>query len=335
MFLGFARAALLAEISFPDTLDEHTGKGYQRRFCREHSLEFKRYIHRDGATTIPLTFNLRADAGSGWSIERPHESSRVATLLLSTPGQRVMAQVDCQHRLGYLVDSPIEFAFMSFIGLSVDEEMEVFRVINGKAKGLNSSLLDYTEARLYESALPRLKPELHIALRLNEDPTSPWFQRLDLGGNNTVGTKRVASLRTMQKAAKRFLREAGPALPESPEEVVAVVCSFWKAVSTVLADQWSRPREHMLVKGIGVYSLMSIAGELAKEGALARRRCNVDFFIAKLSDFIDQVDWSNHGPLMGYGGAKGADAALALLRGVRSGSLSSLGHHGKQEHSAN
>ncbi|MBK7686463.1 MAG: hypothetical protein IPJ25_11035 [Rhodocyclaceae bacterium] len=45
-----------------------------------------------------------------------------------------MAQVDCQHRLGYLRNSPIQFAFMTYIGLSIKEEMEIFRIINGKVK---------------------------------------------------------------------------------------------------------------------------------------------------------------------------------------------------------
>ncbi|MDP3482318.1 MAG: hypothetical protein Q8S05_03295, partial [Sulfuricella sp.] len=43
VFIGFASASLLARVSFADLLDESTGKGYQRRFHRGHSLEFKRY----------------------------------------------------------------------------------------------------------------------------------------------------------------------------------------------------------------------------------------------------------------------------------------------------
>lgn len=228
-----------------------------------------------------------------------------------------MAQVDCQHRLGYLADTPIEFAFMSFIGLSVEEEMEVFRTINGKAKGLSSSLLDYTESKLLEDSLPQVKPELYIALQLNSDQRSPWYQKLDLGGQNTVGTKRIASLRTMQKAAKRFLREAGDFVPNSPDEVVAIVIDFWIALTIVLQTAWTNPRDHLVNKGVGVYCLMSIAGELVKEASATRQKCNVDYFISKLSDFIDRIDWSNRGSLMGFGGAKGADAALELVRTIR------------------
>ena len=77
-----------------------------------------------------------------------------------------MAQVDCQHRLGNLCDLSIPLPFMCFIGLSEREEMEVFSVINSKAKGLSTSLLDYHEAQLAES-LAQERPELFIALQLN------------------------------------------------------------------------------------------------------------------------------------------------------------------------
>ena len=66
-FLGFAPANVLRSISFAETLDEETGKGYQRPYNRRHSVDFSRYIRRTGASTIPLTFNLRKRR-NGWSL---------------------------------------------------------------------------------------------------------------------------------------------------------------------------------------------------------------------------------------------------------------------------
>lgn len=317
VFTGFAPGALLSKASFPDLLDEHTGSGYQRRFHREHSLEFKRYIQRPGASTIPLTFNLRPEHSDLWSLQPVHGHASFAVLRLKSETVPVMAQVDCQHRLGYLRDSPIQFAFMTYIGLSVAEEMEVFRIINGKAKGLSSSLLDFTEARLASDSLSTVKPELYIALRLHEDTDSPWYKQLDLGGTSTVSPQRQASLRTMQKAVKRFLKEAHIPKSSIPETVPRTVKDFWIAVSIVLPNEWKDRRSHMITKGIGVYSLMSLAGIITREATEANQKCDLDYFIAKLSDFINQIDWSNKGPLQGYGGASGADAALLLLMQLR------------------
>jgi len=328
VFIGFAPASILYKYSFPDLLDESTGNGYQRRFHREHSLEFKRYIQEPGASTIPLTFNLRPEFSQYWSLHPVGGKSDMSVLKISTEDRPIMAQVDCQHRLGYLQDSPIQFAFMAYIGLTVTEEIEIFRIINGKAKGLSGSLLDFTEAKLSGNALSAVKPELFIALYLHEDPSSPWHQRLDLGGTSIVSPKRQASLRTMQKAVKRFLKEAKIPTDDIPNLAPRIVMDFWKAVSITAAKEWNAPRLHMLTKGVGVYSLMSLAGILVREAMEANRECGIDYFIAKLSDFIGQIDWSNHGTLQGYGGASGADAVLELMKQLRNREIKGIVIHG-------
>jgi len=328
VFLGFASASLLAKVSFADVLDEATNTGYQRRFCREHSLAFKRYIQQLDATTIPLTFNLRAYDTPRWTLERRGSK---AALRVEVGGPPAMAQVDCQHRLGYLRDSPIEFAFMAFIGLSVDEEMRIFRDINGKAKGLSSSLLDYTDAKLAQADLALAHPAIALALRLQEDADSPWRHRLDLGGERTSGMKRIASLRTMQKAIRRFQREA----KNEREDLVTTgkqLVDFWRAVVQVYPYQWVQQRRHLITKGVGVYALMSMAGVLVHEAKAAERPIDQDFFVEKLSDFSDRIDWSNHGPMKGFGGSSGADRAFELLKAARTAALRGL--YGKQEHPA-
>ena len=93
----------------------------------------------------------------------------------------MLAQVDCQHRLGHLSDLDVELPFMCFIGLTEREEMEVFNVINSKAKGLSTSLLDFHDAQLATRPCAD-RPELFIALHLKNEPSSPWYRQLDLGG---------------------------------------------------------------------------------------------------------------------------------------------------------
>lgn len=314
VFIGFASASLLAKYSFADVLDESSGQGYQRRFSRDHSLEFRRYIQKSGATTIPLTFNLRPSDPNNWTLNSNDEGE--AVLVFSENEEPIFSQVDCQHRMGFMQDLDTSLVFMSFIGLSIEEEMEIFKTINSKAKGLNSSLLDFHEARLTKD-LSQTKPELYISLRLNENELSPWFQRLDLGGNRTIGLHRLASLRTMQKAVKRFLKESQ--LLESPDQVDAesVVMAFWIAVKFVLRTQWDNPRKNLLTKGVGVYSLMSLAADIYKEFLNSNASLIEEYFIVALSDFAPYIDWSNTGPLQGYGGGSGVEKALDYLRNER------------------
>lgn len=335
VFTGFAPASVLKTVSFADTFDEERSIGYQRPFNRQHSLEFKRYIQCDGASTIPLTFNLRPECANGWTVELIRQGSKHALLVIREGDQPVMSQVDCQHRLGYLEGSQIEFAFMAYLGLTVDEEMAIFRDINGKARGLSSSLIDSTEARLAGDALSEASPGLYYAVQLNQNPASVWYKRLNLGGTTTVGNKRVASLRTMQHAVRRFLTTARLEKCTARDGVTKALLDYWAAIALLLPGAWGNPRAHLLTKGIGVYSLMSMGGELVSEAREKGLAYDLDYFISQLSDFIEKIDWSNTGPLMGYGGVKGADAALTLLRHTRTQSFAKLGTHGKQEHPLN
>jgi len=214
---------------------------------------------------------------------------------------------------------------MSFIGLSEAQEMEVFRTINGKAKGLSSSLLDYTGAKALGADLAEVDPALFVALGLNRESESPWCGRLDLGGGNTVGPRRIASLRTMHQAAQRMLKAGQVGDKVDAAAWLERSIAFWKAVVVVLSEQWAAPRQHMLCKGIGVYALMSLAGHLVREAG--DRPLTVDYFLIKLSDFLDQIDWTNHGPLEGFGGSKGADMALKMILEVRKDIYTRLSQH--------
>jgi DNA sulfur modification protein DndB len=315
-FMGFAPASVLCALSFADVLDEMTGEGYQRRFSPKHSLDFRRYLQNEGSATIPLTFNLRPEHKKLWTVGIVKGAA--ARLCIQKKGVKVLAQVDCQHRLGSIADLNICLPFMTFIGLNLREEMQIFNVINGKAQGLSSSLLDFHRSKLTDN-LAEVDPQLYIALALSNSPDSPWYGQLDKGGK-TVGPKRRASLRTMQLAVKRFLTVSHILAKRSPDEALRVVLAFWRAIVGLLHNQWQNPRNHLLTKGVGVYALMSLAGKIYAESGHA-----ADFdeptFRELLSPFITCVDWRSDGQLKGYGGEKGADEAFRFLDVLRKNSL--------------
>jgi hypothetical protein len=206
---------------------------------------------------------------------------------------------------------------MCFVGLSEREEMEIFNTINSKAKGLNTSLLDLHDARLAND-LASERPELFIALYLNNEAGTVWHRQLDLGGSSTSGLRRRASLRTMQKAIKRFLRQTRIIETDSPVLAAQVVLDFWTCIEALLHEAWNNPRSHLINKGVGVYTLMSVAADLYQESVAKGVSCDRRFLMAALSEFIQDVDWSGRGPLGGLGGEAGVKAALALVREIRS-----------------
>ncbi len=312
VLLGFAPASLLHSLSFADVLNEDTSIGYQRRINPQHSLDFRRYIQQVKSSTIPLTFNLRPGASGDWKITKTGSGEAI---LQVASDKKVFAQVDCQHRLGHMADLDTELPFMCFIGLSQREEMEVFNVINSKARGLSSSLLDFHDAQL-ATDLGTERPELYISLFMRREASSPWHSQLDLGGNNTSGMTRRASLRIFQKAVKQFLNRTKVMETRSVDAAAHLVLDFWVALVTVLPEQWSNPRKHMLTKGVGVYALMEIAADLYSETP-KNKVCDRNYLVATLSDFAVEFDWSTNGTLKGLGGQGGVTKAVELIRAMR------------------
>jgi len=308
VLLGFAPACVLSRLSFADVLDEDAEVGYQRRFNEQHSRQFSRYIATAPATTIPVTLNARRGTGCDWEVREA--ANGLVEFVVKENGARMLAQVDGQHRLGHLQDSPVSLAFMLFLGLSIVEEMELFRTINTKAKGLPGSLTSFHESKLDEDYRSH-NPALYIAIQLNRLETSPWFKRLDLGGKRGVqGYMRIATLRTMELALKRMLVNRPEFRVIDPDGWVVALIAFWRAVANVIPQEWNNPRGHILVKGIGVYSLTGLAADI-----LGKATAHTD--LETKLQFLRRIDWTNTGPFKGYGGEGGAGAALEMLRSLR------------------
>lgn len=319
--LGFASSRTLHASSYADVLDERSGRGYQRRLNARHSLDFRRYIRQPGSSTIPLTFNLRPSDGDAWRLDRRDDGLVDIRLADRTPA---LSRVDCQHRLGFLSDIDVVLPFMCFVGLTVREEMEIFGVINGKAKGLSPSLLDFHDAQLCDD-LAAERPELLVALHLKNEPTSPWYNRLDLGGVAVSGLERKASLRTVQKASKLFLRRVHPRHRTSVESAARAAHDFWVAFAALVPHAFLDARRHLVTKGVGVYALMELAADIVAENGPGAEM-GVEGFTAALADFVPGFDWSSSGPLRGLGGEGGVPAAVGILRETRFRSRLRLAH---------
>jgi len=308
VFLGIAPANILFSESKAEILNEETGIGYQRPHNRAHSLDFMRYIKQDGASTIPLVFNLRKSQKNSWNI-RTIEGNSVC--LEFVKGSRSLVLVDGQHRIGELSKIEIPLAFMAFVGLDIKKEMSLFSVINSKAKGLSTSLTDYLQSQLLDDVINEA-PHIFIAKRLNEDPGSPWYKMIRYGGETTSGLKRRTSLRMMQKSVDRYLKRVKKGNSLDIEEQYFVILSFWNAVRNVFRYAWDNHRKHLLTKGLGLYSLMLLLGDLVIE-----RNLNVldeTSFMQCILPLKDRIDWSSKGMFSDAGGQKGASQVYEKLK---------------------
>jgi DNA sulfur modification protein DndB len=312
--LGCATARDLHSVSFADVLDEDHEVGYQRPFDESHSRDFRSYIDQPGSTTIPLTFNLRGQKGVAWDVVSRNGRPLLRICRPHSGHASVMAQVDCQHRIGMMAASELPLTFQCYLGLSREAEVGIFHVINAKAKGLSSSLLDYHRTLLARE--PGDVPmEIFIAKRLHDDPRSVWHKRVKLGGAGTQGAGRKTSLRGLQSATKLLLQRSplGSAGQLSRQEKYEIVSSFWHAVASAWPAAWASPRSHLITKGIGVNALSLLAADLitaiASRGEPTTRQA-FESYLSRLAS----VDWSSQGSFRAYGGRRGAQELHQFLR---------------------
>jgi DGQHR domain-containing protein len=307
--LGCAAAGDLYALSFADVLDEERELGYQRPFDHKHAREFRTYIEKAKATTIPLTFNLRGENGNGWKLSG-FGGAGTAILSIRVPTASkppVLAQVDCQHRLGMMSDSVTPLTFQCYLGLSTHEEMAIFSVINAKAKGLSSSLLDFHTTKLVPG-LEHVQIELYIAKSLNDDSDSPWFGKVKLGGIATQGNQRRISLRGLQAATKQLLQRCALLTTQhfTPVQKYEIVKAFWAAVAKTWPKAWSLPRRYLLLKGVGVTALSLLAADIVPV-ALSQGQLLTEETFARYLIALRNIDWLNSGAFKGFGGRHGAN----------------------------
>ena len=256
-----------------------------------------------------MTFNLRKDLNRFWKIEEQIDGGGV---LILNKDSKCLAQVDCQHRLGELQGSEVPLAFMSFIGLNLREEMAMFVVINSKAKGLSSSLTDFHESNMIDD-LVNDAPHFYIARKLNEEKTSPWYRLIRYGGETTSGLKRRTSFRMMQKVVLLVLKDFKDLNLGGIDSVYDVIEAYWNAVRKVFPEEWKAHRQHLITKGVGLYSMMLLLRDIVNEGD--NLVFTEDFFVKEIKPLKDKIDWDSRGTFATAGGQKGAREVYLKLKG--------------------
>ena len=140
---------------------------------------------------------------------------------------------------------------------------------------------------------------------------------------------RRASLRIFQRAVRQFLEPDRRPTTRSVDDAAHLVLDFWAALVEVLPEQWRDPRKHMLTEGgVGVYALMEIAADIYRDTPI-NRVCDRKYFVAALSDFALEFDWSTNGPFKGLGGQSGVKKAVELIRTIRRNSRLKVVRNGK------
>ncbi|HID64935.1 MAG TPA: DGQHR domain-containing protein, partial [Anaerolineae bacterium] len=310
MFVGVMNSSDIIRIADVDVRDEQTNPdGYQRYRDEARCRRIAEFIN-EPTSALPgsILLNLR---GSATFVSDSEEDTHGILLIPNRKGTAWI--VDGQHRMGGFEYTEREFMLpvVLFENLPRRQEMINFSIINDTQKGINTSLTLSLLGELRES-IEDWKIQAHdIAYRLNRDPDSPWFERINMTG--AKGMHRPVNLASFANALKPLLRQHGFFQTMDLNDQVLLLKRFWNATRDMFPDAWSEPRRHILLKTLGVYAMSQVAAYIFELCAAI----GGDFSQKRMQEYLSPLagfDWHrNTSPFRALGGLKGSKEAAATL----------------------
>jgi DGQHR domain-containing protein len=235
----------LDRIAFVSRREDETIEGYQRNLSKQRAADIAHYLDKeDGCIPNSILVNLeegaKYDAKSG---------------TLTIPNRPKAAWViDGQHRMFGLGQSnrTYEIVVTAFLGLDIPTQAKQFKMINSKQKGVPTSLL-YDLLDLTKDGTFVQQRGHELAVRLNEEPESPFFKQIDMTGS---GDGLVTQTRVVT-ALESLISDRGALFQYTEEEQYGILRNYFTAVKSLLPTEWGNKRS-VLTKAVGFSALLIV-----------------------------------------------------------------------------
>lgn len=298
VYLGYLTKEQARQLTFSDHYPPAQSRlGYQRPPEQKRAKTFASYIEESNSGfTTPILLNAREQ------IEYVCEGDSDFGYIM-VPNKACLAIVDGQHRTMGIIDyleMDLPIPFMLFGNLDTQLEQELFITINREQKKVSMSHVRFLENDLYSE----------LVVKLESDPESPWFQRINLVGAR--GTKRPVSLQSLRDALEELL-QSGQIKMLDFDEQYNIAVGFWNVAAKVWPDAWEAPKNSFLKKSMGTLALSKLGGYLIPQ-CLHEESGVVDY--DKLHTYLSratEVNWMSDGNFKGYSGRHAADLIKSHL----------------------
>lgn len=294
IYMGYLTPELARSLTFVDQYPPVEGRiGYQRPPVKKRVKDFSTYIdEKPHSFVTPILLNARSnitfkglDGNFG---------------LIELPKQACLAIVDGQHRtLGAIQCNNIKvpIPFMLFDNLDITLEQELFITINREQKKVSMS-----HVRFFDQ---ENDPFAKISVKLEQDPDSPWYQKVNLVGLR--GTKRPVSLDSLSNSLKELF-QPGELKVLDFDSQYQIAFDFWKIVSQVWPEAWEAPKNSLLRKSMGTLAISKLGGYLLPQCLDRAEEIKIDKNkLQKILSKAKYVNWFNDGDFKGFSGRQGAD----------------------------
>ena len=209
--------------------------------------------------------------------------------------------IDGQHRLAGAYEArdiiDIDLPVVAFSGLSDGRQVELFITINKEAKNVPSSL--YIDLL---SSLPRQKSEKElleeriadIARTLNNDESSPFFQRLIFTRTARAGEISITNFARVTRPL--FLKNGGTLSPYTQTEQVGVINNYFKALLSSF-PKYAKPESSVFFRTVGFGAVWRAFPFVFNHALADSKASNVKAFTAVFREIagFNFDNWAQYG----------------------------------------
>jgi len=293
LFVGYMSAFDLCNVGVIESWDPDKGwnidiQGYQRESYEKHYKAIARFVKDNPSALLPTSILLSARTRERGvlNFDAISEFTDHAFGYLEIPDAYLLYVVDGQHRmLGFmhairqLEQEHLKNYLLPVVVLhDADkvEELSQFHLINDRQKRIATNLAlallgtvvedRPTVAAVLVGPKGRWKMKaIMIAIVLNEstEPENVWAGRISLP-NEPKGPTVAAPLASFVNSLQPFFSATYPHKLDNLQ-VVDYVIRFWAALNAIIPRPFQAPRDYVIQKTTGVYSLNRVAAELARQ----------------------------------------------------------------------
>lgn len=314
---GYARLCDLSMISKADVYDAKTNPtGTQRDLSPKHARDAYLYVRQEEKAYWPEIFLCARDSSVIRFVEVQSDQTNLVNAIIDIEKVKnslnvLISRVDGNHRLhfasgdfdGYpAVEKLVSFSIA--LGLTLEDEMRIFRDINNNQRRMNTSHLANINVRLTgEEALKFRNPKLYIANKLSEDSESPFFDLVYDGGKKDVA--KIIPLKSLQSGLEYMFSQ--PTRLSAIDDVdlqYTIISNYFQALRLWEANCWSSPKDYLMLRGAGFWGVCFLGAEIIDRGLRRGLYKPKDLLAILMSG--RRWDWSNKGDFSGFSGRGGA-----------------------------
>lgn len=262
-------------------------QGYQRRPMKNRISKIASFINRRPNAILPTSILISARKG----VDFNPENSNIGILEFNKFPAYI---VDGQHRIEGLAHYSNELQGEEWLnkdlpvvvldGFDKIDEIKQFFILNNEAKKVAT---DLAERLLGDIAIQdgeqmqelignrsdwKLRA-IKVIDMLNEKEDSPWYKKIRLPNSDKLATH-IVNQTSFLKSLQPVFRDGALSAVRNADDCYDRLKSYWLAVKKIFPDAFSDPRQYVIQKTPGVFSLHQLANHVMLSGGNEKTSVN-------------------------------------------------------------